>query len=155
MRYVYFSLARFCGNRLRAISPKIPQPWNAKIGLKITDMKYSDLPGINVLSYQVQSPTDFTAVELTRVTWQFINSIISSMGKGLLNLVCIQTQTLWYNQIISSIRDQLLWESNIFPTKEGNSVSSFKSYHGPLARYAKLRMRMRRECWECFPRHRR
>ena len=28
-------------------------------------------------------------------------------------------------------------------------------YHGPLARYAKLRVRMRRECWERFPRHRR
>ena len=26
--------------------------------------------------------------------------------------------------------------------------------HGPLARYAKLRMRMRRECRERFPRHR-
>ena len=28
-------------------------------------------------------------------------------------------------------------------------------YHGPLARYAKLRVRMRRECRERFPRHRR
>ena len=27
--------------------------------------------------------------------------------------------------------------------------------HGPLARYAKLRVRMRRKCWERFPRHRR
>ena len=27
--------------------------------------------------------------------------------------------------------------------------------HGPLARYAKLRVRMRRECRERFPRHRR
>ena len=28
-------------------------------------------------------------------------------------------------------------------------------YHGPLARYVKLRVRMRRECRERFPRHRR
>ena len=28
-------------------------------------------------------------------------------------------------------------------------------FHGPLARYGKLRVRMRRECQEHFPRHRR
>ena len=28
------------------------------------------------------------------------------------------------------------------------------SVHGPLARYVKLRVRMRRECRERFPRHR-
>ena len=31
----------------------------------------------------------------------------------------------------------------------------FSPEHGPLARYAKLRVRMRRECLERFPRHRR
>ena len=29
-----------------------------------------------------------------------------------------------------------------------------KQVHGPLTRYVKLRVRMRRECRECFPRHR-
>ena len=31
---------------------------------------------------------------------------------------------------------------------------SVGSAHGPLTRYVKLRVRMRRECWERFPRHR-
>ena len=31
----------------------------------------------------------------------------------------------------------------------------FHMVHGPLARYSKLRVRMRRECWERFSRHRR
>ena len=38
------------------------------------------------------------------------------------------------------------------------TIAVFKSsipYHGPLARYAKSRVRMRRECRERFPRHRR
>ena len=34
-------------------------------------------------------------------------------------------------------------------------VYRYLSWDGPLARYAKLRVRMRRECRERFPRHRR
>ena len=30
----------------------------------------------------------------------------------------------------------------------------FKTHHGPLTRYLKLRVRVRRECRERFPRHR-
>ena len=33
--------------------------------------------------------------------------------------------------------------------------SGTRPFHGSLARYAKLRVRMRRECRERFPRHRR
>ena len=36
-----------------------------------------------------------------------------------------------------------------------NVAGSLCSCYGPLARYAKLRVRMRRECRERFPRHRR
>ena len=35
-----------------------------------------------------------------------------------------------------------------------NRAVTLKDVHGPLARYAKLRVRMRRECRERFPRHR-
>ena len=35
------------------------------------------------------------------------------------------------------------------------TVYAISIKHGPLARYAKLRVRMRRECRERFPRHRR
>ena len=40
---------------------------------------------------------------------------------------------------------------------EGEQVhpNVLESFHGSLARYAKLRVRMRRECRERFPRHRR
>ena len=38
---------------------------------------------------------------------------------------------------------------------QGQTLSCPYLRNGPLARYAKLRMRMRRECRERFPRHRR
>ena len=47
-----------------------------------------------------------------------------------------------------------------YDLKEMNKVSAdarpygLSAVHGPLARYVKLRVRMRRECRERFPRHR-
>ena len=51
--------------------------------------------------------------------------------------------------------------SNIFPFAVGGTfgwlpiAQQQPLQHGPLARYAKLRVRMRRECRERFPHHRR
>ena len=42
---------------------------------------------------------------------------------------------------------------NVYPCSPG--LLHWHMNHGPLARYAKLRVRMRRECRERFPRHRR
>ena len=43
----------------------------------------------------------------------------------------------------------------MYPPKNRASNVEMRSCYGPLARYAKLRVRMRREYRERFPRHRR
>ena len=69
--------------------------------------------------------------------------------------ICSHYQIQFLNTVISRWKQWVVTLVSLLIYGPSSHLIRIDRCHGPLARYAKLRLRMRRECRERFPRHRR
>ena len=97
----------------------------------------------------------FQMALLMLLDWNHINLYYTLLHIETLAALLALCQGFHQSTVVYYHKKQIIRSLAVFLLNRHSSIRRVDISHGPFARYVKLRVRMRRECRERFPRHRR